>query len=431
MSTIPTRSTAQSLTLALLCTVTASAADLLFEPNGTKSILYAMMPYSLTAENASFGWESNGAYIDWDTRTGHYNHDQGQTSDGITTDYARSGRHAIRCVLTGNSAGTDTKNRNEWNFGTYKRNQEFWYGFSYRFADDYAAPVTSPLHIAQLKSGGSSGDVFISTFEGTSHTGPIRMKLNINYGDITRQEFDPKFTFQRGRWYDIMVNAKLGENSPGFYKLYIDGTLVFSYTGMTGISGRQDYGDIRVGQYGNTHETVPRVTYIDNLRFGFRREDADPALLGGGSPTPTNQPPTVGAGADLTVTLPGTATLDGTVTDDGRPAGSLTSTWSTVSGPGSVTFASASAVDTTASFPAAGTYVLRLTASDGSLAASDDMQVVVQDGSGGGTPGGDAVIAEAETALRSGGAVVAQHLGFTGTGYVDYDANAGSYIYSP
>ncbi len=44
--------------------------------------------------------------------------------------------------------------------------------------------------------------------------------------------------------------------------------------------------------------------------------------------------------------------------------GSLTTTWTKVSGPGTVTFGSASAVDTTAEFSAAGSYVMQLEADD-------------------------------------------------------------------
>jgi hypothetical protein len=51
-----------------------------------------------------------------------------------------------------------------------------------------------------------------------------------------------------------------------------------------------------------------------------------------------------------------------------------------VSGPGTATFADPNAVDTTASFSAAGTYVLRLTASDSLLSASDDVTVTVNAG---------------------------------------------------
>ncbi|MEX2137781.1 MAG: DNRLRE domain-containing protein [Pirellulales bacterium] len=94
---------------------------------------------------------------------------------------------------------------------------------------------------------------------------------------------------------------------------------------------------------------------------------------------PVNQAPVVNAGTDQSVTLSAGATLDGTVSDDGlpNPPGAVTTTWSLVSGPGVVTFADASAVDTTASFSDAGTYLLRLTANDGELVASDDVEILV------------------------------------------------------
>ena len=46
-------------------------------------------------------------------------------------------------------------------------------------------------------------------------------------------------------------------------------------------------------------------------------------------------------------------------------------------GPGTVTFASPTSVDTTAGFSVAGTYTLSLTASDSQLSASDTMTVTV------------------------------------------------------
>ena len=106
-----------------------------------------------------------------------------------------------------------------------------------------------------------------------------------------------------------------------------------------------------------------------------------------GSGGPTNQPPVVNAGADQAITLPATASLDGTVTDDGLPAsGTLTSTWSRTSGPGTVTFTNATAADTNATFSTAGTYVLRLTATDGALTAQDELTVTVNPATPGNTP---------------------------------------------
>ena len=94
-------------------------------------------------------------------------------------------------------------------------------------------------------------------------------------------------------------------------------------------------------------------------------------------PFSTNQPPSVNAGANITITLPEMATLDGTVTDDGQPNGQVTSRWNKLSGPGTVTFDNVNAVDTTASFSVDGSYMLRLTADDGELTAYDDVAVTV------------------------------------------------------
>ncbi len=93
----------------------------------------------------------------------------------------------------------------------------------------------------------------------------------------------------------------------------------------------------------------------------------------------SNTAPTVNAGLDQTITLPATASLDGTVSDDGlpNPPGTITSTWSKISGPGTVTFGNANAVDTTASFSVAGTYVLRLRGDDSALSAIDTVSITV------------------------------------------------------
>jgi hypothetical protein len=53
----------------------------------------------------------------------------------------------------------------------------------------------------------------------------------------------------------------------------------------------------------------------------------------------------------------------------------LTFSWSKESGPGSVTFANPNLLSTTASFSSSGTYVLRLTVSDGVLSGTDDISI--------------------------------------------------------
>ena len=143
----------------------------------------------------------------------------------------------------------------------------------------------------------------------------------------------------------------------------------------------------------------------------------------------TNQAPTVNAGPNQSLTLPtASAPLSGTATDDGLPGTGLTTQWSKVSGPGTVTFGNAAALSTTADFSTQGSYVLRLTANDGVLSSSATMTVTIDsnpankaiDFAGtnayvtfGAAPGLGAPVFTVETWFRRDGAGVAT---FTGTG---------------
>ena len=94
---------------------------------------------------------------------------------------------------------------------------------------------------------------------------------------------------------------------------------------------------------------------------------------------PVNRPPTVDAGAPQTITLPtNTVNLNGTASDDGLPQGStLTVSWTKVSGPGPVVFSDSTSTSSNATFSVAGTYVLKLTASDTQLTSSDTVTITV------------------------------------------------------
>lgn len=96
---------------------------------------------------------------------------------------------------------------------------------------------------------------------------------------------------------------------------------------------------------------------------------------------PANQPPVVNAGPNQTAVLPNAAiTLSGTDTDDRLPAGApLTQQWSVVSGPGPVSFGTPTQPVTSATFTVAGTYLLRLTATDTQFTVSSDVTVTIFD----------------------------------------------------
>lgn len=87
--------------------------------------------------------------------------------------------------------------------------------------------------------------------------------------------------------------------------------------------------------------------------------------------------PIVNAGVDrvvLTATI-----LEGSITDDGlpNPPGTVTTSWTQVSGPGTATFANSTAKDTSVSFSTPGTYLLRLSGNDGENIVSDDVAIEV------------------------------------------------------
>jgi endoglucanase len=101
-------------------------------------------------------------------------------------------------------------------------------------------------------------------------------------------------------------------------------------------------------------------------------------LVSGSGGAPLNAPPVVNAGPNQSIQLSATASLTGSVFDDGLPFGAVvTSRWSKISGPGTVTFGNIHAPATTARFSSAGSYVLRLRASDGFLSSSASLTVLV------------------------------------------------------
>ncbi len=126
--------------------------------------------------------------------------------------------------------------------------------------------------------------------------------------------------------------------------------------------------------------TFPEIT-TTKLRLEFDGEGRSSTGLlewrvydSGKSP---NFAPSVEAGVDRVVVLPGQTYLDGKAKDDGKPKPEVALRWSKESGSGEVTFADATAASTTARFSAVGDYVLKLTADDGQLQSTNTVRVTV------------------------------------------------------
>jgi hypothetical protein len=107
---------------------------------------------------------------------------------------------------------------------------------------------------------------------------------------------------------------------------------------------------------------------IDDLRI-YNRLLNDGEIRAVAASPPVNLAPIVTAGSSQTNIWPAPANLAGTVNDDGQPnpPAAVTTTWSRLSGPGTVAFGNANAPSTTATFSAPGSYALQLAASDGQV----------------------------------------------------------------
>ncbi len=121
-----------------------------------------------------------------------------------------------------------------------------------------------------------------------------------------------------------------------------------------------------------------RITVVDARTCTLRCTLANCAIA-------TNRPPAASAGPAQTVALAygpspsAYADLVGSASDDGfpNPPARLTLAWSKVSGPGAVAFAAPGAAATRVFLEKAGSYVLRLSASDGAAKTDSDVTITV------------------------------------------------------
>lgn len=90
-----------------------------------------------------------------------------------------------------------------------------------------------------------------------------------------------------------------------------------------------------------------------------------------------NLAPVVSVGPDQPTHVGEPLALQAVVRDDDLPTSATSVAWQQVSGPGTVTFGSPQSAETSATFSAAGTYVVRAVGSDSVLTGSDDLRVSV------------------------------------------------------
>ena len=157
--------------------------------------------------------------------------------------------------------------------------------------------------------------------------------------------------------------------------------------------GRANVSSIKInGKDFNDYRTAHESTFDGaDLVIWFNKESKQEMsieITPGSFSVPANKAPEVNAGPDQSKLVgsdsagPYGFTLEGSYEDDGLGGTKVDVTWEKVSGPGKVTFTSANHLASKVDVSSDGLYVLRLTVNDGSLAGSDELNIVVDEDPG-------------------------------------------------
>ena len=223
---------------------------------------------------------------------------------------------------------------------------------------------------------------------------PITWNETGNWGSVALNPLQRyvKFRFGTGQVNNLPVYTRTSSAKTGFSlstvikngsteSLFINGQSALTLTGkLAKINRASASANIGKGYTGYFAGDIAEVLVYTRALSTVERQAVESYLLSkyiNRSSAPANRAPTVSAGSNQSIALPATATLNAQVNDDNLPSGKLAVNWSRISGPGQVSFSDAASASSTARFSAPGSYVLRVTASDGTLSSRDDVTMMV------------------------------------------------------
>jgi len=338
--------------------------------------------------NPPSGWDVVGGITTWQAQVAHdaqliknedpYDHPIGSHSTGIDSSSASNANIDYIEVQIGSSANrTETQYQSALSYhNSYGKQiwfEEYWYEPP-EYDNDYILGIrnthrsfVAAMAFPTMGSNMRSHYPNFNISQVTTDPGAIRMSYFYDFfKNLDMHNFTPSGglvnTGQCGKFGSSYAIFKQG-----------GGSVTLDLTGVSGTFNvtKLDINNGATGSLSNITGGGQRT-----INPGTSNDVSILVTLGVGGP---NQPPSVNAGQDQSVRGTDTVNLDGTVNDDGQPIppGAVTTQWSKFSGPGTVNFGNAAAVDTTATFSSAGFYVLRLTANDGEFAVSDDISIMI------------------------------------------------------
>jgi hypothetical protein len=160
---------------------------------------------------------------------------------------------------------------------------EYWVGFSFLFREPVASTSTFFQIHAPNEPKGSGCDFAGNTFtvggEGAKSNGGLTKNVIVRViedggrssgkGSGSNNKVVYKYPFPVGEWQDYVVNFKLSTRGNGFYKVWKNGELVYSKSGLTNVNHRDSCGR-EIPKSQRSHNGTHIGIYGPGVR-GFRR----------------------------------------------------------------------------------------------------------------------------------------------------------------
>ena len=240
------------------------------------------MPFSSQAERTTsepvhLDFES-GTFDGWSVKRLCAEH-----SAKIQSEVVRTGRRACRFELRPGdyvSQGHRAELRDPYNVVW---DEEVWYGFSTRLADDFELPEKIGCVFAQWHDQAKLGD--------PSGKPPIairyragRLFLTGAYGRVAgpepdiRYEFTSVENFPRGVWHDFVFRVFWSRHGLSEIEAWLDRRRVIDWRGPLSYENEEEGPYFKLGVYWSAPGPKPIVVYHDNYSRGHSFAEVDPSV---------------------------------------------------------------------------------------------------------------------------------------------------------
>ena len=264
---------------------------------------------SITNKNGSFTLDKDIADGQWKiTLADGLKKYQIQTVSSEDGHPVRAGDKSIRfevrdgdCSKSKNSSWSDCKNdreRAELQSLKLMKKGEYWWTWSIYLPNDFESVFPANLNLGQFHTEVSSGHPYFMFYNQTwnkqgeysEHGGGLHManQMRSHYDDSYN---GPSVLIEKeqliGHWNDIVVNVNFTPKDDGWFKIWVNGKLVFEYHGATKVkAGKADF---QFGIYRSyiadwreiTSKEMPtQIVYFDEIRYAKKCKKLNLARLG-------------------------------------------------------------------------------------------------------------------------------------------------------